>query len=132
MLIDHIKDYYYKLKGWTSFVCVNFQEMFGKDVVENDQLSEDEDWGPGKKRKKVKESDEKLTDQTNSEMNEVSNDSHQVMPSESQKKKAAFRIPSDAVKVYKISTENRCDLFSVYGFRIFNCLTETSPSFCGK
>ncbi|CAK7345730.1 unnamed protein product [Dovyalis caffra] len=37
-----------------------YDEMFGKDAPVHEQASEDEDWGPGKRKRREKESDAKL------------------------------------------------------------------------
>lgn len=34
------------------------QELFGKHAPVNEQISEDEDWGPNKRKRRAKESDE--------------------------------------------------------------------------
>ena len=81
----------------------SFQEMFGKDAPAYEQLSEDEDWGPGKRKRREKESDavdslmtlhESENRHPNNEHNMTSKDSSSIKI-----KRHCFRIPRDAVEV---------------------------------
>ncbi|CAM8936070.1 unnamed protein product [Rhodiola kirilowii] len=77
-------------------------EMFGQDAPGNEQVSEDEDWGPGKSKRKEKESYEASNlvtlfsiEKTNpNETVIVQGDHHQ----ESHTKRPFCRIPPDAVE----------------------------------
>lgn len=44
--------------------------MFGKNALENEQISEDEDWGPTKRKRKRKEADASSTLMIPGETNE--------------------------------------------------------------
>ncbi|XP_077238485.1 pathogenesis related homeodomain protein A isoform X1 [Tasmannia lanceolata] len=84
-----------------------YDEMFGKDMAENDQLSEDEDWGPGRRKRRPKESDVG-TDLTNCDDEDpVIIKFKKNLPSTSEDKKPLFRIPSNAVeKLRRVFAEN--------------------------
>ncbi|KAE9604717.1 putative transcription factor homeobox-WOX family [Lupinus albus] len=75
-------------------------EMFGKDAPLFEQVSEDEDWGPGKRKRREKESDAANTLMTLHEIeNKYSNnDSIREGSSYLHKKRPCFRIPHDAVE----------------------------------
>ncbi|XP_042496471.1 pathogenesis-related homeodomain protein isoform X2 [Macadamia integrifolia] len=85
-------------------------EMFGKDDHESTQLSEDEDWGPGRRKRREKESDV-----ANALMTLCENEDRRstVVPVESKKKpysvldRKNFRIPPSAVeKLREVFSEN--------------------------
>ncbi|XP_057979315.1 pathogenesis-related homeodomain protein isoform X2 [Malania oleifera] len=89
-----------------------YDEMFGKDDLASEQLSEDEDWGPARKRRKEKESDAASTLMT---LYESENRSAEVenakvkseLPDCSHIKKHFFRIPPSAVeKLRHVFAEN--------------------------
>lgn len=63
--------------------------MFGKDALLCEQVSEDEDWGPGKRRRREKESDAISTLMT----------LHESENKEPNVKRSCFRIPHHAVEV---------------------------------
>lgn len=81
--------------------------MFGKDAPVSEQISEDEDWGPGKRKRREKESDaastlmtlfkseKKFTNMTNVERKET-------LPLGGKTKRPFFRIPPDALEVVGI------------------------------
>ncbi|KAK7281173.1 hypothetical protein RIF29_08920 [Crotalaria pallida] len=71
-------------------------EMFGKDAPLYEQVSSDEDWGPGKRKRREKESDAANTLMTlhESENKYPNNDSIE----EQRKKRRCFRIPPNVVE----------------------------------
>ncbi|GER26930.1 pathogenesis-related homeodomain protein [Striga asiatica] len=83
-----------------------YNEMFGRNATENEEFSEDEDWGPQKKRRKVKETDaactlmalgdteEKKSEEVLSEMKE--NELSKMA------KKPTFRLPHNAVEKLRL------------------------------
>lgn len=80
-----------------------FQEMFGKDAPAFEQLSEDEDWGPGKRKRREKESDAvdslmSLHESENKHPNHGDNTTRKDSSSITIKRRC-FRIPPDAVEV---------------------------------
>ncbi|KAK4854200.1 hypothetical protein QYF36_020423 [Acer negundo] len=89
-----------------------YDEMFGKDASAYEQVSEDEDWGPAKRRRREKESDAVSTLMTlygseekrpNVRTSEVKN----KFPSDSKLRKRFFRIPPSAVeKLRQVFAEN--------------------------
>ncbi|XP_010273545.1 PREDICTED: pathogenesis-related homeodomain protein isoform X2 [Nelumbo nucifera] len=87
-------------------------EMFGKDVAENEQVSEDEDWGPGRKTRREKESDAvdtlmTLCENENACSNVVPIETKEKKHSVSRDKKPLFRIPPSAVeKLRQVFAEN--------------------------
>ncbi|CAN1165659.1 Pathogenesis-related homeodomain protein [Linum perenne] len=80
-----------------------YDEMFGKDALVADQLSEDEDWGPSKRTRRGKESDAASTLMTfhqkekNVEKAEVG-EGKKELPQDSQVRRALSRIPPNAVE----------------------------------
>lgn len=79
--------------------------MFGKDAAIAEQLSEDEDWGPTRRRRREKESDAANTLMT---LHESEAACSRIGPREEEKdiplegtqsKRTIFRIPLDAVEV---------------------------------
>ncbi|OIV98390.1 hypothetical protein TanjilG_16717 [Lupinus angustifolius] len=84
-------------------------EMFGKDAPLFEQVSEDEDWGPGKRKRREKESDAANTLMTLHEIeNKYSNnDSIREGSSDRHNKRPCFRIPHDAVeKLRQVFAQN--------------------------
>lgn len=82
--------------------------MFGKDAPES-ELSEDDDWGPGRRKRRRKESNpvnivETCDDQDGCLIGELTIEVKKKLPSISQDKKRLFRIPPDAVEVAMLST----------------------------
>ncbi|KAI4335360.1 hypothetical protein L6164_014012 [Bauhinia variegata] len=80
-----------------------YDEMFGKDAPPCEQVSEDEDWGPARRKRREKESDAVNTLMTlheceNKHPNTESEDIIEEVPSGMQIKRPCFRIPHDAVK----------------------------------
>ncbi|KAI4344463.1 hypothetical protein L6164_011688 [Bauhinia variegata] len=80
-----------------------YDEMFGKDAPACEQVSEDEDWGPGRRRRREKESDAvntlmTLHESENKHPNTESEDMMKEVPSGMQIKRPCFRIPHDAVQ----------------------------------
>ncbi|KAH7849872.1 hypothetical protein Vadar_024224 [Vaccinium darrowii] len=84
-----------------------YHEMFGKDAPVSEQISEDEDWGPGKRKRREKESDaastlmtlfkseKKFTNMTNVERKET-------LPLGGKTKRPFFRIPPDALEKLRL------------------------------
>lgn len=86
--------------------------MFGKDAPPCEQVSEDEDWGPGKRRRREKESDAVNTLMTlhesenkypNNPNNNESSDRIREGSSGILIKRPIFRIPHDAVEVLLVA-----------------------------
>ncbi|KAK4798666.1 hypothetical protein SAY86_030992 [Trapa natans] len=80
-----------------------YNEMFGKDGAVAEQCSEDEDWGPTKRRRKEKESDAANTLMALHEIEtcpcvEDKEVEREVPPEATQSKRMTFRIPLDAVE----------------------------------
>ncbi|CAI0427874.1 unnamed protein product [Linum tenue] len=83
-----------------------YDEMFGKDAHVADQLSEDEDWGPSKRKKKEKESDAASTLMTlykrkKQAKKDETLEGKKDLPKESRVRRALSRIPPSAVEVSK-------------------------------
>lgn len=78
--------------------------MFGKNATESEQISDDEDWGPTKRKQKVKETDAASTLMT---LGETDKKNSEVTPSELKEKRLSknkikrpiFRLPHNAVEV---------------------------------
>ncbi|KAJ7979406.1 Pathogenesis-related homeodomain protein [Quillaja saponaria] len=89
-----------------------YDEMFGKDAPAYEQVSEDEDWGPTKRKRREKESDAASTLMTlyESEKNCPNDDDRDVdrkLTSGMQIRRSTFRIPHDAVeKLRQVFAEN--------------------------
>ncbi|XP_054822647.1 pathogenesis-related homeodomain protein [Prosopis cineraria] len=88
-----------------------YDEMFGKDAPALEQVSEDEDWGPGRRKRREKESDVANTLMTLHESdNRCSNNVQNVMKefsSDMQCKRPCFRLPRHAVeKLRQAFSEN--------------------------
>ncbi|KAM7269708.1 hypothetical protein ACFE04_025205 [Oxalis oulophora] len=90
-----------------------YDEMFGKDGIALEQISEDEDWGPAKKKRKEKESDAVSTHMThfeNKKQQDPNIANHQVknnVPDDQKTKKSFSRIPPHAVeKLRQVFAEN--------------------------
>ncbi|XP_058113596.1 pathogenesis-related homeodomain protein isoform X2 [Magnolia sinica] len=87
-----------------------YDEMFGK--AENEQLSEDEDWGPRRRKQKGKESDAgtvmaACNDEARCLGNELTVEVKKKQPAVSQDRKPLFRIPPNAVeKLRQVFAEN--------------------------
>ncbi|KAK4257734.1 hypothetical protein QN277_007287 [Acacia crassicarpa] len=95
-----------------------YDEMFGKDAPALEQVSEDEDWGPGRKKRREKESDAANTLMTLHESeNKSSNNEQNVMTefsSDLQSKRPCFRLPRHAVeKLRQAFSENELPSRSV-------------------
>ncbi|CAJ1941765.1 unnamed protein product [Sphenostylis stenocarpa] len=87
-----------------------YDEMFGKDAPAYEQLSEDEDWGPGRRKRREKECDavDSLMTLHESE-NRHPNNEHMTRKDSSSVnvKRHCFRIPRDAVqKLRQVFAEN--------------------------
>ncbi|XP_027336657.1 pathogenesis-related homeodomain protein [Abrus precatorius] len=89
-----------------------YDEMFGKDALPSEQVSEDEDWGPGKRKQREKESDAvntliTLHESENKYPNNENNDKIIDGSSGIQVRRPCFRIPLDAVeKLRQVFAEN--------------------------
>ncbi|RZB55461.1 Pathogenesis-related homeodomain protein isoform B [Glycine soja] len=89
-----------------------YDEMFGKDAPAYEQLSEDEDWGPGKRKRREKESDavDSLMTLHESEYMHPNNEHLDMTRKNSSSikiKRHCFRIPHDAVeKLRQVFAEN--------------------------
>ncbi|KAJ1378210.1 Zinc finger, PHD-type [Sesbania bispinosa] len=89
-----------------------YDEMFGKDAPQCEQVSEDEDWGPGKRKRREKESDAVNTLMTLHESeNKYPNNENSGRIKEGSSgiriRRPCFRIPHDAVeKLRQVFAEN--------------------------
>lgn len=105
--------------------------MFGKDAHANEQVSEDEDWGPANKRRREKESDAASTLITLYEgekklPNVETMGAKQKIPPDPQTKRPFSRIPLDAVEVIGILCLHRNHFYSGLGLIISNHASNTS------
>ncbi|KAK4414857.1 Pathogenesis-related homeodomain protein [Sesamum alatum] len=83
-----------------------YDEMFGKSAAENEQISDDEDWGPTKRKRKVKETDAASTLMTLGETDKINSEE---TPSELKEKelikkikRPIFRLPHNAVEKLRL------------------------------
>ncbi|KAI3990302.1 hypothetical protein MKX01_037641 [Papaver californicum] len=81
-------------------------EMFGKDLVENEQVSEDEDWGPCRQRRRLNESDAAGTLAALFGDEDKCSDGNPTKPKKKlrrvpDEKRTLFRIPPDAVEILR-------------------------------
>ncbi|KAL3644173.1 hypothetical protein CASFOL_012105 [Castilleja foliolosa] len=83
-----------------------YHEMFGKNGIEHEQISDDDDWGPGKKKRKVKETDAASTLMT---LGETEKKIPEKMPSDMKEKESSdkskrqiFRFPHNAVEKLRL------------------------------
>lgn len=89
-----------------------YDEMFGKDAPPYEQVSEDEDWGPGKRKHREKESDAASTLMTLYEsetkfLNIETTEVKRQLPSDLKSRRPFFRIPPTAVeKLREVFAEN--------------------------
>ncbi|KAJ9141318.1 hypothetical protein P3X46_031866 [Hevea brasiliensis] len=89
-----------------------YDEMFGKDAPAYEQVSEDEDWGPGKRKRREKESDAASTLMTLYESEKKCKkvetiDVKRKLSRDSQVRRPFFRIPPSAVeKLRQVFAEN--------------------------
>ncbi|XP_028774099.1 pathogenesis-related homeodomain protein-like [Neltuma alba] len=95
-----------------------YDEMFGKDAPALEQVSEDEDWGPGRRKRREKESDAANTLMTLHESeNKCSQNEQNVIKefsSDFQSKRPCFRLPRHAVeKLRQAFAENELPSRSV-------------------
>lgn len=87
-------------------------EMFGKDGPCEDEVSEDEDWGPNRRRRRAKQPDTNTTkDSSNEEKEHVRKEADEKVAEHSQSsikdKKHIVRLPANAVeKLRKVFAEN--------------------------
>ncbi|GMI92905.1 hypothetical protein HRI_002959800 [Hibiscus trionum] len=89
-----------------------YDEMFGKDAPQYEQVSEDEDWGPVKKKHREKESDAASTLMTLYEsetkfLNVETTEMKRRLSSDLKSRRPFFRIPPSAVeKLRQVFAEN--------------------------
>ncbi|KAG6741084.1 hypothetical protein POTOM_056568 [Populus tomentosa] len=89
-----------------------YNEMFGKDAPAHEQPSEDEDWGPSKRKRREKESDAASTLMTLYESkrrckNDATIEGMMKLPRDAQIRRPIFRLPPDAVeKLRQVFAEN--------------------------
>ncbi|XVF47616.1 hypothetical protein PTKIN_Ptkin03bG0124200 [Pterospermum kingtungense] len=89
-----------------------YDEMFGKDAPQYEQVSEDEDWGPSKGKRREKESDAASTLMTLYESetkfpNVETTEMKRQLPSDLKSRRPLFRIPPAAVeKLRQVFAEN--------------------------
>jgi hypothetical protein len=85
--------------------------VFGKDAPAHEQASEDEDWGPGKRKRREKESNAASTLMTLCESKKKSKSDETIegmMKLPPQTRRPIFRLPPDAVEVVVSSTPHMC------------------------
>ncbi|XP_047171390.1 pathogenesis-related homeodomain protein isoform X1 [Vigna umbellata] len=80
-----------------------YDEMFGKEAPAYEQLSEDEDWGPGKRKRREKECDAvdslmTLHESENMHPNNEHNNMTKIISSGTNIRRHCFRIPRDSVE----------------------------------
>lgn len=78
--------------------------MFGKDAPAHEQLSEDEDWGPGKRKRREKESDAASTlitlyESEKKRKKDETMETKRKLLQDPQIRRPFFRIPPYAVEV---------------------------------
>ncbi|KAF3452738.1 hypothetical protein FNV43_RR03171 [Rhamnella rubrinervis] len=89
-----------------------YDEMFGKDALAYEQISEDEDWGPSKRKRREKESDAASTLMTLYESDKKCSDVDigdvkKKLPPDSHIRRSFFRIPHNAVeRLREVFAEN--------------------------
>ncbi|XP_061964170.1 pathogenesis-related homeodomain protein-like isoform X1 [Populus nigra] len=87
-----------------------YDEVFGKDAPAHEQASEDEDWGPGKRKRREKESNAASTLMTLCESKKKSKSDETIegmMKLPPQTRRPIFRLPPDAVeKLRQVFVEN--------------------------
>ncbi|KAL0346898.1 UNVERIFIED_CONTAM: Pathogenesis-related homeodomain protein [Sesamum calycinum] len=83
-----------------------YDEMFGKNAAESEQISDDEDWGPTKRKRKGKENDAASTLMTLGETDKINSEE---TPSELKEKqlikkikRPIFRLPHNAVEKLRL------------------------------
>lgn len=88
------------------FICLIFaqKEMFGKDGPVLEQVSDDEDWGPGKRKRREKESDAASTLMTLYESERNPTEVKNKPTTDMQVRRSCFRIPRNAVEVLAHNT----------------------------
>ncbi|XP_023765464.1 pathogenesis-related homeodomain protein [Lactuca sativa] len=80
-----------------------YDEMFGKDALANEQVSEDEDWGPTNRKRREKESDAASTLMTLCETEDkMGKDVAEISKNDTDSKRSFFRIPSEAVEKLRL------------------------------
>ncbi|RWW56648.1 hypothetical protein BHE74_00036623 [Ensete ventricosum] len=94
----------YSGDGWNGQRC----EMFGKEPPENEAQSEDEDWGPNRRKRRKMEATTGTC--MANPVNEDGTSKLALTAKISCDKKQLFRIPPDAVEVIRLA------LFNVVGF----------------
>lgn len=80
--------------------------MFGKDAPAFEQVSEDEDWGPVKRKRREKESDAVNTLMTLCESESKFPNEENILREDSsdlQNRRPCFRLPRDAVEVLLVA-----------------------------
>ncbi|KAJ8767467.1 hypothetical protein K2173_017511 [Erythroxylum novogranatense] len=91
-----------------------YDEMFGKEALVHEQVSEDEDWGPGKRKRREKESDAASTLMTLYESEKACKEVEKNLPLDLQTRRPSFRIPPKAVeKLRQAFAENELPSRSV-------------------
>lgn len=85
----------------TSLHCRYLQEMFGREPPEDETQSEDEDWGPKMRKRRVDTSTDICM--TNSVTEDACSHLGPINRLSSNKKRQIFRIPPEAVEVTSIA-----------------------------
>ncbi|KAL7096328.1 hypothetical protein ACP275_10G073400 [Erythranthe tilingii] len=83
-----------------------YNEMFGKNATESEQISDDEEWGPTKRKRKVKESDAASTLMTLGETGEKNSEEIASELDENRlikkMRRPIFRLPHNAVEKLRL------------------------------
>lgn len=92
--------------------------MFGKEGNANEQLSDDEDWGPGKRLRKERESDAATTLMTLYESEKINpyiatRNAESELETDAKIRRPSFRIPPDAVEVVETLCRNAFYIISL-------------------
>lgn len=90
-------------------IVISPQEMFGKDTPACEQASEDEDWGPNKRRRRERETDAASTlitlyeSEKNNPFVDQASEGDKKLSAEARMRRRIFRIPPIAVEVVMVS-----------------------------
>lgn len=85
-----------------------YDEMFGKEGTANEQVSDDEDWGPAKRLRKERESDAATTLMTLYESEKINpqiatRNAESELETDAKTRRPSFRIPPDAVEKLRLA-----------------------------
>lgn len=108
ILLLHHQFFEVKVRYRIIHISFPYKEMFGKDGPLHEQISDDEDWGPVKRKRREKESDAASTLMTLYESERIPDvtptEVKSKHPPDTQVRRACFRIPRKAVEVLEHMT----------------------------